>query len=89
MVRVTGVLRQLQKKQTFQGTDYEKQTIVLETFESNTPYRIDFSNERMELLKDLLLGQELLIGFDIRGNYDKEDRTKVYNSLEGKTLKVI
>jgi hypothetical protein len=87
MVKVTGTIRTIKEVETFKNTDFTKQSIIVETFESKTPFKIDFNNDNKELLKDLLLGQYVLIEFNIRGNYDKEDKTKVYNSLEGKTIK--
>lgn len=88
MDKLTATIRAIKEVETFKGTDFKKQSLFVETLESKTPFKIDFSNERIDLLKDLLLGQCVLIEYRIRGNY-AENNTKLFNSFEGFSIKVI
>lgn len=90
MIEVVGTVRQLQELQTFNKgleNEFNKKVLVLETLENKTPYKIEFTNKNIELLDGLLLGSNVLVSFDIVGNYDPKDNKKVYNSFIAKSLK--
>lgn len=82
--------------QTFQGTEFKKIDLLAD--ESNgTPYKFEFHNERVDLLKDIIVGSEVVVYFSIRGNYyDKKDKNgkltgakDVSNSLVAYKIKSI
>lgn len=89
MIKVTGQIKQLQELQVFNAglqNEFKKQILVLETFETNTPLRIEFTNGNIDKLKDLSINDNCLVEFVLTGNYDKTDSSKVYNSLIAKNL---
>ena len=89
MVVVLGKVTVIGKELTFPNTDFRKKNLILETLETKTPYSIDFSNDKIDLLKDVSVGDYVSVGYYVRGNYDKENPQKAYNSFEGKSLKEI
>ena len=86
---IIGVVRQKQEILTFPDTDFTKQILIVESLETRTPYRVDFSNDRIKLIDDILLGQNVKIEVTIRGNYDKIDNKTVYNSIEANSISLI
>ena len=89
MVKFIGEVRQIQEVQLFyanQTNEFSKQIIVLETSESRTPIKIEFTNQNIKHLENVLIGSLVCIEVTIQGNYDKEDRQKVYNSFIAKSI---
>ena len=86
MVRLIGTVVSISDLQTFKGTDYKKKNIIIESLEMKVPWSIDFSNERIEFLSDVKVGQIVQMSFVVRGNYDKKDTSKVYNSFDGRSI---
>jgi hypothetical protein len=90
MIKSTGVVKQIQALQIFNENlqnEFKKQILVFETFENNTPIRVEFNNSNIEKLSDVKVNDDVLIEYYITGNYDKDDNTKVYNSLIAKSIK--
>jgi hypothetical protein len=85
---LTATIRTVKEVETFTGTDYKKQSLFVESLENKIPYKIDFSNEKIDLLKDILIGGRVMIEYRIRGNY-AENNTKLFNSFEGYSIKSI
>jgi hypothetical protein len=84
-----GIVRVLGSVQSFENTEFKKRTIIVESVESKTPYSVDFINNKIQTIDDLLLGSFVKIEVNIKGNYDKKDKTRVYNSFEAKNLIVL
>lgn len=84
-----GIVRVINETQTFDNTDFKKRNIVIESVETGTPYSLDFTNKNIELTEQLLLGSMIKVDIVIRGNYDKKDANKCYNSFEVKFIQVI
>jgi len=89
MVVVLGKVSVIGKELTFPNTDFRKKNLILETLETNTPYSVDFSNDKIDLLKDVSVGDFVRVEYYVRGNYDKKKPEVAYNSFEGKSLKDI
>jgi hypothetical protein len=88
MSLITATVRTIKDLETFDNTEFTKKSLFLETLENKTPLKIDFSNDKIELLNDLQINQCVIIEYRIRGNYSP-DGSKLYNSFEGYSLKVI
>lgn len=75
MTKILGTVRQKSELQKFQNTDFTKVDLVIQDA-NGTPYKLEFHKENTDLIKDVILGQELVVFFKIRGNfYDKKDST--------------
>jgi hypothetical protein len=89
MIKVTGSVKQKQTVQIFNeasAREFKKQVLIIETFESSTPLRIEFTNANIEKLADIEIGNNCLVEYSVQGNYDKSDISKVYNSLIAKSI---
>lgn len=56
--------------------------LALETLDKySQPVKIQFVNDRMDLLDKCNVGEEVAVHFDIRGNRSKDN--KIFNNLQG------
>ncbi len=66
---LTGTLKVLEETQTF-ASGFSKREFVIEVPDGKYPQMVKFETvrDKIELLKDLSIGDELKVTFDIRGN---------------------
>lgn len=67
--------------------EFKKRDCIFETIETKTPFKIEFTNEKINLLDELLIGSQCIMDLSIRNNYDPNDKTKVYHSYQVVKLK--
>lgn len=95
-MKLLGTIRKKSEIQTFENTEFKKIDLVVQD-NNGTPFKIEFHNDKIEKLKDLFIGNEAVVYFNIRGNfYDKKDskgkltgEKEVLNTLVGFELKII
>lgn len=68
-MRVLAKILHIGEVQKFEKTDFTKITTYLQGAENNTLYNIEFHNDKKDLLKDVKTGSDVVISFNIRGNY--------------------
>lgn len=91
MSKIIGQVLQKQELQTFnegKQNEFKKQILIVETIETKTPFPVEFTNKNIDLLNDVLLGQNVMIDYRFNNNFS-EDRKTVYVSLIAKTLTII
>jgi hypothetical protein len=90
MLELTAKVKTILKPEIYnQGkeNEFKKQCIIVETLESQKPFKLEFTNKDISLLDGLLLGVNIFIEYYLQNNYDPTDKTKVYYSTIAKSLK--
>ena len=96
MSKVHVNVRSIGEVQKFQNSTFQKKEILCFTIENQTPLKIEFTGNNIDLLDPVMLGNDLIIEYNIRGNYfDKKDKSgkiigkDIINSLVGYKLTIV
>jgi hypothetical protein len=82
--------------QTFEKSTFKKQELLGKTVENQMPVKLEFTGNSIDLLKDVLIGQELIVEYNLRGHeFDNKDKSGKYlgkdiiNSLVAYKLTIV
>lgn len=73
MIKVLGRVRAKSELQKFDNTDFIKIDLIVQD-NNGTPFKIEFHKEKTKTLDNILLGNDVVVEYKIRGNYyEKKD----------------
>lgn len=85
-MEVTGKIKELKGTQTIGSSGFRKRELIVETIEQYPQFlKIDFVQDKCDILNNYNVGQEVKIGINLRGRewVNPKGETVYFNTIQG------